>query len=94
MEKALAKLDAAEVRARAGLGQALTLAELALVRGLAYTAVRALRRRDGFPMDGGRVFLTDFDLWRQAVVFRLPVGGPRSGGDRPESSAGKFGRRA
>jgi len=96
MDARLQSIDAEAAQRKAAAGHALTIAELALVRGLTYAGIRRLAQVPGFPMAHGVIFLLDFDLWRQAVLFGLPVAKtpseestPRIAAHRQPSSAGK-----
>ena len=86
--KQLAHLDAEDVRARAARDEALTLKELSVATGVAYSALRELAGMKGFPFIGKQVFPSDFKAWRRRSVAKISRGTPAR---LPRPSADKFG---
>ena len=65
MNKELAGIGAKTVKAMIEADQALTLKEFAVGFGYTYRAAKDLAKCPGFPMLSGRIFGSDFKLWRR-----------------------------
>ena len=66
--KQFSHLDPAEVKKMVEEDQALDLKQFSLAFGYGYSKAKALTKQNGFPWLGGRVFPSDFRLWRRQTL--------------------------
>ena len=85
--KELEGIDPQAVRDKAALDCGLTLLELSAATELPYTTVKLLAKEPNFPLIGGRVFYSDFKLWRRRHVGLLSASDTSTRSPRP--AAGK-----
>lgn len=86
MNRQTAHIDRNEVAAKVTNGQALSLAELSVYTGVAYSVVRSWH---WLPKIGGFIFFDDFVIARRRATGLEPD--PRIVVRRPRSNADKFG---
>lgn len=91
--KQLESIDAATAKRKWAEDLPLNMKEMAAALETSYDAIQAWRRQAGFPMDGGKIFRSDFELWRRAKLG-LETPRPNTDARPPHSDADKFGESA
>lgn len=86
MDKQLSGINRVVVSRRARNGAPLNLRELAVFCECSYSVVRGWVA-DGLPVLSGKVFLSDFEIWRRRLTGL--EADPRIASRRPKSIAGK-----
>ena len=84
--KQLECIDAESAKRRWREDLPLNLKEMAAALETSYDAIQAWRRQPGFPIDCGKIFRSDFELWRRARLgLEKPY--PNTGAHPPHSDA-------